>query len=139
MWEYLARKINPHRDRTESSSVHPATPPSQMQHGKEVQARTEPDSGVTPHKKESRARPKAHRLLYCPVCNIPMDIQYIGKIQVDQCPQCNGVFLDRGELKALRAASLSTYKIDRTKREDDEFLIYTPDGLSDHLRGPHHS
>lgn len=40
-------------------------------------------------------------LLVCPNCNVGMtNIQRSG-IEIDVCPQCRGVWLDRGELEKL--------------------------------------
>lgn len=42
-------------------------------------------------------------LLTCPNCNVGMNqVQRTG-IEIDICPQCRGVWLDRGELEKLLA------------------------------------
>ena len=39
--------------------------------------------------------------LGCPVCSVPLGpVQRVG-IEIDVCPRCRGVWLDRGELQKL--------------------------------------
>ncbi len=40
-------------------------------------------------------------LLKCPGCHTPLKSQTVGKVEVDVCPSCAGLWLDRHELKAL--------------------------------------
>ncbi|MEL6923752.1 MAG: zf-TFIIB domain-containing protein [Bacteroidota bacterium] len=41
----------------------------------------------------------------CPRCEVALQLQYInergGNIEVDQCPDCQGIWFDKGELDAL--------------------------------------
>lgn len=138
MWEYLARKIGTRRPRGESADIHPPAPPAQAGQ----------TGAISPHgeKKEGAGQTLSSRILYhrksgrelkCPVCNIAMKIRYYGKVEVDQCPNCGGVFLDGGELKALGADNRSSYE--EGEEREDNYLIYTPHGLSSHIKdhGPH--
>lgn len=34
----------------------------------------------------------------CPVCDVPLSISSREGVEIDFCPQCRGVWLDRGEL-----------------------------------------
>ncbi len=43
----------------------------------------------------------------CPVCQVELKIYERQSIEVDYCPQCRGVWLDRGELDKIIEASLS--------------------------------
>jgi uncharacterized protein len=44
----------------------------------------------------------------CPVCDVPLSISSREGIEIDFCPQCRGVWLDRGELdKIIERASVS--------------------------------
>jgi uncharacterized protein len=36
----------------------------------------------------------------CPACTSPMKEVLVGKIHIDYCSSCKGIFLDRGELDA---------------------------------------
>ena len=44
----------------------------------------------------------------CPVDGSPLLKQVLHNVIVDQCPTCNGVWLDEGELKLLQTAVRST-------------------------------
>ncbi len=37
----------------------------------------------------------------CPVCNIALTMSERQGIEIDYCPQCRGVWLDRGELDKI--------------------------------------
>jgi Zn-finger nucleic acid-binding protein len=37
----------------------------------------------------------------CPVCDVPLSISSREGIEIDFCPQCRGVWLDRGELDKI--------------------------------------
>ena len=39
--------------------------------------------------------------MQCPVCNVALNITERQGIEIDYCPQCRGVWLDRGELDKL--------------------------------------
>ena len=45
----------------------------------------------------------------CPVCDVALAISSREGIEIDYCPQCRGVWLDRGELdKIIERAGVST-------------------------------
>ena len=60
----------------------------------------------------------------CPVCNIELLLAERQGIEIDYCPQCRGVWLDRGELDKLieRGTSVSLLEPQRSsrRRRDDE-------------------
>jgi uncharacterized protein len=41
----------------------------------------------------------------CPLCKIPLALSDREGIEIDYCPQCRGVWLDRGELDKIIARS----------------------------------
>lgn len=42
----------------------------------------------------------------CPLCtDVHLDVTFHGGIEVDICPRCRGIWLDRGELDRLAAGS----------------------------------
>lgn len=45
--------------------------------------------------------------MQCPVCAVPLTMSERQNVEIDYCPQCRGVWLDRGELDKIieRAAS----------------------------------
>jgi Zn-finger nucleic acid-binding protein len=45
--------------------------------------------------------------MLCPNCKTPLAISERSRIEIDYCPTCRGVWLDRGELDKLIDASSS--------------------------------
>ena len=43
----------------------------------------------------------------CPVCKIPLVMSDRQGVEIDYCPQCRGVWLDRGELDKIIERSAS--------------------------------
>lgn len=39
--------------------------------------------------------------MQCPVCNVALTMSDRNGIEIDYCPQCRGVWLDRGELDKI--------------------------------------
>lgn len=128
MWDYLVKKITPRGASRESSDIHPLRAPSGG-HGVDP-VRDQPHRG---RGLDHRAGTKK-RVIRCPVCHVEMENKWIGKVEVDQCPECLGVFLDRGELKAISGIERSSYQ---HERDSQPTLIYTPHGLTDHLKKDH--
>lgn len=56
----------------------------------------------------------------CPVCSNELRPVDRGGIEIDVCPQCRGVWLDRGELDKLIAAA-STHYAGRRGDDDSDF------------------
>jgi len=45
--------------------------------------------------------PEAVSAMLCPVCNVGLAMSDRQGIEIDYCPQCRGVWLDRGELDKI--------------------------------------
>lgn len=43
----------------------------------------------------------------CPNCNVPLIMSERQGIEIDYCPQCRGVWLDRGELDKIIERSVN--------------------------------
>ena len=43
----------------------------------------------------------------CPVCRVPLAMSDRQGIEIDYCPQCRGVWLDRGELDKIVERSMA--------------------------------
>jgi uncharacterized protein len=43
----------------------------------------------------------------CPVCNISLNLAERQGVEIDYCPQCRGIWLDRGELDKIIEKSSS--------------------------------
>ncbi|KRB86012.1 hypothetical protein ASE00_04500 [Sphingomonas sp. Root710] len=42
-----------------------------------------------------------HPNMMCPVCAVPLTMSERQNVEIDYCPQCRGVWLDRGELDKI--------------------------------------
>ena len=63
--------------------------------------------------------------MLCPMCQVELSIMDRQGIEVDFCPKCRGVWLDRGELDKLieRSAQSDTHIVSQRYRDGrDEFL-----------------
>ena len=45
----------------------------------------------------------------CPICKVPLVMADKQGIEIDYCPQCRGIWLDRGELEKLIERSNQPY------------------------------
>ena len=64
---------------------------------------------------------KSRSPMVCPRCGMTMDIEKADDIEVDVCLTCGGVWLDPGELEALKDKSKGGFKGDElAKREELE-------------------
>ena len=51
----------------------------------------------------------------CPRCNGPMTMKYMYNVEVDQCTECFGIWLDEGELLRLNEKNLERIEDEKTK------------------------
>ncbi|WP_337658983.1 TFIIB-type zinc ribbon-containing protein [Sphingorhabdus sp. Alg231-15] len=71
-------------------------------------------------------RHQASPSMPCPVCNVSLTISERKGVEIDFCPQCRGVWLDRGEIDKIVERSRpdtipgheQTYRPDRTIYSD---------------------
>lgn len=66
----------------------------------------------------------------CPVCNVQLVMTERQGIEIDYCPKCRGVWLDRGELDKIIERSTSGSPQVQSRESD-----YEP---HDRHRGKHH-
>ncbi|MXO75643.1 hypothetical protein GRI40_10485 [Altererythrobacter aerius] len=52
--------------------------------------------------------------MQCPICRVPLAMSDRQGIEIDYCPQCRGVWLDRGELDKIVERSASQAAPQRT-------------------------
>ncbi len=58
--------------------------------------------------------------MLCPIDKLPLVIAERSGIEIDYCPQCRGVWLDRGELdKIIERSDAYDRDDDRKYRDDD--------------------
>ena len=91
-------------------------------------------------------RPHTIPPVQCPVCEVTLSISAREGVEIDFCPQCRGVWLDRGELDKVieRAGSSSAVppapyperprERDRRNADDDDDYRYR-ETARDHGRG----
>ncbi|MCC7522095.1 MAG: zf-TFIIB domain-containing protein [Flavobacteriaceae bacterium] len=54
----------------------------------------------------------------CPTCNVPLVMSERQGIEIDYCPQCRGIWLDRGELdKIIERAALDLNSSNKTPEQ----------------------
>jgi hypothetical protein len=60
--------------------------------------------------------------MQCPVCDVRLAVSERQGVEIDHCPRCRGVWLDRGELDKLieRAAVGGRSWRDRDDDDDDD-------------------
>jgi uncharacterized protein len=67
----------------------------------------------------------------CPVCGSDLVMTERQGVEIDYCPQCRGVWLDRGELDKILERSLSMEQqprsVDPRKRHEDIHYRYDDD------------
>ena len=58
----------------------------------------------------------------CPVCDTTLVMSNRNGVEIDYCPACRGVWLDRGELDKVieRASGHSEYSREHSRREDHD-------------------
>jgi Zn-finger nucleic acid-binding protein len=56
----------------------------------------------------------------CPNCNVTLLITERQGIEIDYCPQCRGIWLDRGELDKLIDRSATETKWHKYVDDDDD-------------------
>lgn len=47
--------------------------------------------------------------MICPVCQVPLQMAERQGVEIDFCPQCRGVWLDRGELDKIIERAAQPY------------------------------
>lgn len=50
---------------------------------------------------ERQAAERAEKAPKCPRCNVALAEQEMEHVKIDACPQCGGIWLDKGEIEQL--------------------------------------
>lgn len=61
--------------------------------------------------------------MQCPTDSSPLIMSERSGVEIDYCPQCRGVWLDRGELDKIierSTVSVADSRVDRRRRDDDD-------------------
>ena len=65
-------------------------------------------------------------MLLCPACMVEMQITERQGVEVDYCPQCRGVWLERGELDKILERSR---RVPSSRHDDDDDERYQHGGV----------
>lgn len=58
----------------------------------------------------------------CPVCkDVTLLMSEKRGVEIDYCPECRGIWLDRGELEKLVEKEEQTYRNAKREYEDDDY------------------
>lgn len=75
----------------------------------------------------------------CPACNVELKMADRQGVEIDYCPQCRGVWLDRGELDKIIERAATAYTEKRRDYDDDDDDRYKERRYEgDHQHYPHH-
>ncbi|GIX41446.1 MAG: hypothetical protein KatS3mg129_1179 [Leptospiraceae bacterium] len=128
MWDYIIKNIFKKMPK-EESSVHSTKPISYIESHKKNIINTKEEALLKkipsePPKKTSSNKPV--RILHCPVCHVPMitKIFPLSKIEIDECPKCKGIFLDKGELQEIMGIEIDF------SQHKEPLVIYSPKGIN---------
>jgi Zn-finger nucleic acid-binding protein len=70
----------------------------------------------------------------CPVCNVNLTMTFRESVEIDYCPKCRGIWLDRGEIEKLIEKAGARDVSDDDVDDDDQRRSAPPGGYS---RPPH--
>ena len=71
----------------------------------------------------------------CPNCNATLLIADKKDVEIDYCPECRGIWLDRGELEKIIERSAEHYSKKENYESDYKRYGY---GDDNYKRNPHH-
>lgn len=93
---------------------------------------------------ETKDAPRRPIGLLCPACRVDLVMSERQKIEIDYCPNCRGVWLDRGELdKIIERSAIETGQMRQRNVQPegrgprDEYEPYRDDKRSGHHGGGH--
>ena len=76
------------------------------------------ETNIVIHKQLYVQNEKGEDDMNCPACNVALVMSERQGVEIDYCPQCRGVWLDRGELDKIIERSTSEMP-QRSSRESD--------------------
>ncbi len=74
----------------------------------------------------------------CPVCKVALVMSDRQGVEIDYCPQCRGIWLDRGELDKILERSASEALPQPTRAASPAQAQYVPPDFSHHPQGYAH-
>ena len=74
----------------------------------------------------------------CPICNVDLVMSERQGIEIDYCPKCRGIWLDRGELdKIIEKAKKEMAQLEHQESNQDYHRDYDDRYKHDHHKGYH--
>ncbi|MEI7620672.1 MAG: zf-TFIIB domain-containing protein [Candidatus Falkowbacteria bacterium] len=73
----------------------------------------------------------------CPICEVELNMSERQGIEIDYCPKCRGVWLDRGELDKIIEKSNTESQVTPTPNSASESIFSKFNEHSDHQDGHH--
>jgi Zn-finger nucleic acid-binding protein len=66
--------------------------------------------------------------MLCPSCQVPLITMMRHDVEIDFCPECRGVWLDRGELDKIIAHSIRHHEeeVEQALRPGERRPVYPP-------------
>jgi len=124
MWDYIIKNILK-KDIKEESNIHKTLPLSYVESHKKTKIEPKESVNTFSSSKHPKQTNIPKRILICPVCNTPMQTKIfpISQVEIDECPKCKGIFLDKGELQEILGADIEI------EHKDKPIVIYSPHGL----------
>ena len=74
--------------------------------------------------------------MLCPNCKTTLLISDKQGVEVDYCPNCRGIWLDRGELEKIMERSAQHYS--RTENDESDYKKYGYQDYDKDRHNPHH-
>lgn len=74
----------------------------------------------------------------CPVCKVPLAMSDRQGVEIDYCPQCRGVWLDRGELDKIVERSLVSERSPQAAPPPQQYPQGAPSAPWGHQQSAHH-
>ena len=76
----------------------------------------------------------------CPTClTVDLNLAERQGVEIDYCPQCRGVWLDRGELDKIIERSYSTQSVQTPRQEQRTYDQHSSSGHSESRHHDSHS
>ncbi|QZP07681.1 zf-TFIIB domain-containing protein [Caenibius sp. WL] len=73
----------------------------------------------------------------CPVCKTPLAMSDRQGVEIDYCPQCRGVWLDRGELDKIIERSMANDTRSQAAAPSQTYVQSAPSNSWGHQSGHH--
>ncbi|XAK36655.1 zf-TFIIB domain-containing protein [Campylobacter coli] len=71
--------------------------------------------------------------MLCPVCNVDLVMSDRSGVEIDYCPKCRGVWLDRGELdKIIERSTPNTASFNQASRQEPRYNDHSYSQNHDH-------